>query len=53
MVQQQQQNPGRSQHNHMSETGIYIICQYGIKIDLNDRKVGLWEANMKRADEPA
>lgn len=44
------------QHNHMSETGIYVICQYGIKIDLTDKKVGLWEANeanMKRADEPA
>lgn len=43
------------QHNHMSETGIYVICQYGIKIDLTDKKVGLWEANeanMKRADEP-
>lgn len=40
----------------MSETGIYVICQYGIKIDLTDKKVGLWEANeanMKRADEPA
>lgn len=43
------------QHNHMSKTGIYVICQYGVKIDLTDKKVGLWEANeanMKRADEP-
>lgn len=40
----------------MSETGIYVICQYGIKIDLSDKKVSLREANkanMKRADEPA
>lgn len=33
------------QLNHMSETGIYVICQYGIKIDLTDKKVSLWEAN--------
>lgn len=33
------------QHNHMSETGIYVICQYGIKIDLTDKKVSLREAN--------
>lgn len=41
------------QHNHMSETGIYVICQYGIKIDLTDKKVSLREANeanMKRAE---
>lgn len=40
----------------MSETGTDAICQYGIKIDLTDKKVGLWEANeakMKRANELA
>lgn len=41
------------QHNHMSETGIYVICQYGIKIDLTDKKVSpreANEANVKRAE---